>query len=225
MIVTERLPLFPLGTVLFPGLVLPLHIFEERYRTLVKDLLSSPEGAPRRFGVIGIRAGHEIGDAGVPDLYEVGCVAELYKVEAYEDGRYDIVTRGDTRFRLHEVDSSGPYLRGEVELLGEPVGVDAAVRTGEVAGLFGRYQQALRALQGQVPGDPPDLPADPLVLSYLVAATMILDPLDKQQLLGAPDAAERLRLERRLLRRETAILTALPSLPAVDLLRRSVSSN
>ncbi len=67
---SETLPLFPLGTVLFPGLLLPLHIFEERYRQLVRDLVRQPE--PRRFGVVAIREGRETGIDGVAALYEIG---------------------------------------------------------------------------------------------------------------------------------------------------------
>ncbi len=72
--VTERLPLFPLGSVLFPGLVLPLNVFEERYRALARDLLALPEDAPRRFGVVAIRDGHEVAPSG-PDIAEVGAAA------------------------------------------------------------------------------------------------------------------------------------------------------
>ena len=72
------MPLFPLGTVLYPGLVLPLHIFEERYRQLVGDLLDGPE--PREFGVIAIRKGRETGVDGVSALYEIGCAAALRQV-------------------------------------------------------------------------------------------------------------------------------------------------
>jgi Lon protease-like protein len=223
--VTVRLPLFPLGTVLFPGLVLPLHIFEERYRTLVRDLIDLPEGAPRRFGVVAIKAGREVGTDSVAALYDVGCTAELNKVEAYEDGRFDIVTHGGTRFRLLEVDRSGPYVQGDVELLGEESGDRAEWLRAEVVRPFTEYQSRLRGLQGEPEGEPPGLPTDPVVLSYLVAAASILDLTDKQRLLGAPDAATRLRLERSLLRRENAIIDPLPSLPAVDLLRQGVTLN
>ncbi|HEY7880701.1 MAG TPA: LON peptidase substrate-binding domain-containing protein, partial [Streptosporangiaceae bacterium] len=72
---SETIPLFPLGTVLYPALLLPLHIFEDRYRQLVGDLLEGPE--PRRFGVIAIRRGRETGIDGVSALYEVGCAAVL----------------------------------------------------------------------------------------------------------------------------------------------------
>ena len=88
----EMLPLFPLGAVLYPGMLLPLHIFEERYRQLVRDLLDGAE--PRRFGVIAIRKGRETGIDGVQSLYEIGCTAILRRVDRHEDGRFNIVSVG-----------------------------------------------------------------------------------------------------------------------------------
>src|SRR6266487_6592811 len=81
-----------------PGLVLPLHIFEERYRQLVRDLLEGPE--PQEFGVIAIRKGRETGVDGVSALYEIGCAAALRQVARHDDGRFDVVTVGTQRFRL-----------------------------------------------------------------------------------------------------------------------------
>ncbi|NTV38300.1 MAG: hypothetical protein HGA82_03875 [Anaerolineales bacterium] len=106
----KRIPLFPLGLVLLPGMVLPLHIFEERYRGLIEALLSLPDGAVRQFGVICIRAGAEAGQPR-PVVYEVGCTAELREVTPYSDGRFDIVSVGETRFRLVGIDgpSIEPY--------------------------------------------------------------------------------------------------------------------
>src|SRR5215472_16940096 len=127
---SETLPLFPLGTVLFPGLLLPLHIFEERYRQLVRDLRDGPE--PRRFGVIAIRQGRETGVAGIRALYEIGCTATLRQVQELEDGTCDIVTVGTDRFRLTGLDDSRPYLQGKVYLLpeeiGDPAGAAEAAR-------------------------------------------------------------------------------------------------
>src|SRR5215467_13930281 len=117
---STRLPLFPLGSVLFPGLVLPLHIFEPRYRQLVEDLLAGPE--PRQFGVIAIRRGRETGVDGVSALYETGCTAVLRQVERVEDGKFDLVTVGAQRFRLAELGEPAPYLSGVVELLPDEVG-------------------------------------------------------------------------------------------------------
>src|SRR5215467_12101683 len=122
---SEVLPLFPLGAVLYPGMLMPLHIFEDRYRQLIRDLLAGPE--PRRFGVIAIRKGRETGIDGVHSLYEIGCTAALRRVDRLDDGRFDIVTVGAQRFRLLGLDESQPYLQGEVELLAEePVDPAAA---------------------------------------------------------------------------------------------------
>jgi uncharacterized protein len=213
---SETMPLFPLGTVLYPGLVLPLHIFEERYRQLVRDLLAGPE--PQRFGVIAIREGRETGIAGISSLHEVGCTATLRQVEEYEDGRYDLVTVGTQRFRLVELDESQPYLQAEVDLLAEVAGDEAtaglAVRA--VQDAFRRYLGALSERgAGQI--SIPDLPDEPLLLSYLVAASMIVELPDKQTLLAEPDAVRRLAAERGMLAKETTMLRRLPSTPAPDL--------
>ena len=138
---SETLPLFPLGTVLFPGLLLPLHIFEDRYRQLVRDLLDRPE--PRQFGVIAIRQGRETGVDGIQALHEIGCIATLRHVQPLEDGRYDVVTVGTQRFRLAGMDDSKAYFQGEVELLAEP---DALHRLTAERALLSRELTMLRTL-------------------------------------------------------------------------------
>src|ERR1700722_1706607 len=110
---SDLLPLFPLGTVLYPGMVLPLHIFEERYRQLMRDLLDRPE--PREFGVIAIREGRETGVDGITSLYDVGCVAELRTADEHEDGTFEIVTVGTERFRLTRLHQNAAYLQAEFE--------------------------------------------------------------------------------------------------------------
>jgi Lon protease-like protein len=195
----ETMPLFPLGTVLYPGLVLPLHIFEDRYRQMVRDLLDGPE--PRRFGVIAIRKGRETGIDGVSALHEIGCTATLRQVERHDDGRFDLVTVGIRRFRLLGLDHSQPYLRGKISLLAEETGDDAAAALAVHA-----VQRAFREYLDE-----------PVLLSYLVAASMIVDLSDRQALLAEPDAAGRLAAERVLLAKETSMLRKLTSTPATDL--------
>ena len=221
----ESLPLFPLGTVLLPGLVLPLHVFEERYRVLVRELLALPE-EERRFGVIAIRQGREVGADGVQALYEVGCVAHLRRVEPYEDGRFDIVTTGTARFRLDALDEQGPYLTGEVEVLPDAMG-DAPEaplldRAGRAA--FAGYLAALSEASGEEI-ELPELPDNPLVLGFLVAATTALDLDERQRLLALDDGVTRLRAELALLRRETTLLRHLSAAPAPELARGPISLN
>ncbi|MGD0925025.1 MAG: LON peptidase substrate-binding domain-containing protein [Streptosporangiaceae bacterium] len=214
---SETLPLFPLGTVLYPGLMLPLNIFEERYRRLVRDLLDGPE--PRRFGVIAIRKGRETGVDGISALHEIGCTATLREVAEQEDGRFHLVTVGTQRFRVASLDDdSQPYLQGEVELLDEEVGDEAAagLAAQAVQRGFRGYVEAL-ASRESIEVTVPELPDEPLVLSYLVAASMILDLPVRQQLLAEPDAVRRLGAERALLARETTMLRSLTATPAPDL--------
>lgn len=244
---TEMLPLFPLSTVLYPGLPLPLHIFEERYRQLVRDLLAGPQ--PPAFGVVAIREGRETGIDGVSALWPVGCTAMLRQVQRYPDGRYDIVTVGVRRFRLLSLDESRPYWQGEVELLAEDPGDEAAAQTEAdiVRAAFSGYVRALSSLAEHDPareepaeeagagdGDDegagpamsiPDLPAEPVALSYAVAASMIVDLADKQALLAQPDATARLAAERVLLAKETTMLRRLTSAPAPHLRHSPYSNN
>ncbi|SRR6266567_3845731 len=213
---SERLPLFPLGTVLYPGLLLPLHIFEERYRRLVRDLLDGPR--PRQFGVIAIRRGRETGVHGISALHDVGCIAAVRQVREHEDGRFDLVAVGTQRFRLTELDESLPYLQGVLDLLPDEPGDEsaAALAVRAVQPAFHDYLDAL-AKRGVTQISAPDLPDEPVLLSYLVAASMIVDLDDKQDLLAEPDAAGRLAAERGLLSRETTLLRSLTSTPAPDL--------
>ena len=223
--------MFPLGTVLYPGLLLPLHIFEERYRQLIGDLTGGhtgeqpEEGAPA-FGVIAIRQGREVGADGIRELHDVGCTAEIRRVEALPDGRFDLVTTGVRRFRLLRMDvDAAPYVMGEVSYLQEEPGEDGEVLARSVAMHYLAYRDQLLTLQGQAPRVRGPLPSDPLVLSYLVAAAMVLDRQDKQDLLESPDGASRLRAELALLRRERLMLTHLPSLPGADITREAGSPN
>jgi uncharacterized protein len=221
---SERLPLFPLGTVLFPGLVLPLHIFEERYRQLVRDLMEGPE--PGRFGVIAIKKGRETGVDGVSALYEVGCTATLREIQEHDDGRFDLVTVGTQRFRLAGLDSSGPYLQGDVEPIAEDTGEAAAagLAAHAVAEAFRRYVDTLAA-HGLAQVSIPELPEEPVLLSYLVAAAMIIDLPERQALLTEPDALSRLTAEQALLAREMTMLRTLTARPAPDLRHTPYSPN
>ncbi|WP_189129939.1 LON peptidase substrate-binding domain-containing protein [Wenjunlia tyrosinilytica] len=239
---TVSLPLFPLNSVLYPGLVLPLNVFEDRYRRLVADLEAQPEDVPRRFGVVAIRDGSEaapVASSGneaagaaagfgkdlTRSLYPVGCVAEIASVQTLGDGSSELISSGTTRFRVLAIDATGPYLTAEVEELPEQRGDGAGALAAGVARAFRTYQQRLAGARESTLTALQELPDDPSVLSYLVAAATVADTAVKQRLLEAPDTAARLSAELELLRREIAVLRELPSLPAVELTRKAPSPN
>jgi Lon protease-like protein len=223
--VAEALPLFPLGhSVLFPGVLLPLHVFEERYRELVRTLVELPEGTGRRFGVVAIRQGWEVGEDAVSALHDVGCAAELRRVSRYPDGRFDIVSVGTDRFRLRSVDRrSRPYLVGAVDWLpAEPPPAGVAGLAAAVGTLFAEYVDAAAGLQGGLTeqdalqgrlSERDALPDDPVELAYTVAAGAVLALEDRQALLEAETTRARLRAELRLLKRETTMVRRLRALP------------
>ena len=221
---SKMLPLFPLGAVLYPGMLLPLHIFEERYRQLVRDLLEQPE--PREFGVIAIRKGRETGIDGVHSLYEIGCTATLRRVDELEGGRFELVTVGTRRFRLLALDQTLPYLQGEIELLAENA-VDQAAAAPYVHAVQVAFRGYLDALteRGGATVRIEELPSEAVLLSFVVAATMVIDLPERQGLLDEPDTVRRLGAERALLARETAMLRATTSRPAPDLRYTPYSPN
>jgi Lon protease-like protein len=220
------LPVFPLNTVLFPGLVLPLHIFEERYRALVRELVAEPDDGPHEFGVVTLRRGSEVqtppdGDeqpvedtpVTADQLYEVGCTAELRQVTELPAGRFDIVTVGRRRFRVLGVDDAAkPYLTAEVEWLpDEEESVDdvANLLASRVLAAFRTYLELLRP-SAEVLDQVPD---DPTVLSHMVAATAQLTTDERHLLLAAPTTATRLRTELKLLNREASLLARVRAVP------------
>jgi Lon protease-like protein len=207
----DLIPLFPLGTVLLPGAPLPLYIFEERYRKLVADLLGlAPDD--RHFGVVAIQAGREVGADGVKALHEVGCLAQVAAMQANPDGTYQLEAIGSRRFRLLDVDDGAAYLRGEVEWLPEPAG-DADGLVPVVRERYTRYREELARLRDATI-DPPDLPDDPRLLSYVVAATVLADLRDRQTFLEQYDAATRLAVESQWLNRESSLLRLIRAVPA-----------
>jgi uncharacterized protein len=199
----QRLPLFPLGTVLVPGAQLPLQVFEPRYVQLIQDLLTSPD--PPQFGVVAIRHGHEVGAQAARDLHEVGCVARVRRAAAVGDGRYVLIAVGAERFRLERVvaDAGTAYLTGEVTLLDERPG------TGDLAGLAAALREELGRYCVVVGATSSPWPDDPSELSYAVGAAMGLDLGERQALLAVPDIAGRLRRARDLVRRELALARSL----------------
>lgn len=211
----ETIPLFPLGSVLFPGMALPLHVFEERYRQLVRTL-AGYDVARRRFGVVAIRQGWEVGESSVHALFPVGTLAQVRHTSEHPDGRFHLLTVGTDRFRLRAVESgSQPYMMGEVDLLPpEPAtGPEEASLARVVGSLFQDYVKAIAAAQ-RIATVEHELPGGPGELSYLVAAAALFTLEDRQALLEAPAARDRLRHEIWLLKRETTMVHALRAVPA-----------
>jgi Lon protease-like protein len=212
--VAQRLPLFPLGTVLVPGLVLPLHIFEPRYRQLVEDLQALPEDE-QIFGVVAIRDGHEVGEGSLRALYDVGCAAAIQDISTLPDGRSNVVSTGLRRFRLIDLDeeSDAPYLVGLVEWMEEQEGALDPAAPLRSRALWARYTGLLGGFAPQVASD---LPTEAGPLSYLLATATVMPIDERQALLAAPDDATRLRALNTLLAREVGIISVVPSLPLLD---------
>jgi Lon protease-like protein len=217
-------PLFPLNTVVFPGVVTPLHVFEERYRTLIRELLEVEAIFDRTFGIIAIREGYEVGEHGMQSVHRVGTLVQLTEVEAYDDGRFDIEVIGRQRLRVIESDNSGPFLRGEVELLGDTDEPRAAAVAKAALDTFQTYRELLSELRGG-PVLAGEMPSDPAYLSYALASTCLLTLSQRQKLLEAETAVERLGSLRRLLHDEMRAMRALPSLPATEVARTRWSPN
>ena len=142
-----ELPLFPLHTVLCPGVALPLHIFEPRYRALVKHCLD--DGSP--FGIVLIRDGREVG-GGPTSIATVGTVAEIREAGKFSDGRYELLVVGVRRFRIESVTvGREPYLIGQVDELADVVGDPVVARdlTDRVTQRFVRYLALLQPVDGE----------------------------------------------------------------------------
>lgn len=228
-----RLPFFPLHLVLFPHLPLPLHIFEERYRAMTRDLLADGSPYAGRF---------VISSGGEEDTPEgsVGTVAEVRRAERFADGRFALVVVGAERVSLGAVDRSGPYALIEVEPLPESVGdaatagrllpkvqaaldayLDTVKRFVASAASVGRESQEITDVAASLDEvlKPIRLPNDPLAASYAVAGVLQIELNRKQKLLELPDGASRLEAELSLLRREARLLAdgAMPPISRDDL--------
>ena len=198
-----RLDLFPLTSVLLPGASMRLHIFEERYKSMIGACIERGEG----FGVVLSRSGREVGED--LDPVTVGTAAEIERVTPLTEGRLAIVARGRRRFRVARFVQTKPFWAAEVSYLDEPVGpADAAARLrAEAAERFRDYVQALLQLSGREL-EVVQLPDDPAASSFAIADAMQVDAAAKQTLLETPSAAERLNAELKLLDEETRRLRA-----------------
>jgi Lon protease-like protein len=205
---STELPLFPLNTVLFPGTPIHLHIFEERYKRMIRMCLDEQ----RPFGVVLIRRGAEaLGLLAEP--HTVGCTAKIINSQQLEQGRMNIVALGQDRFRILSLDSrSFPYLNGIVELFpieaGDPVEI---TRCGDrLRGQVRRLIQTQLKAAGQML-DITNLPEDPVELAYLAASVLQISVDQKQQLLQIVQAEDLIDRVRFYYRREQALTESILS--------------
>jgi Lon protease-like protein len=199
------LPLFPLDTVLFPGMALPLHIFEPRYKEMIGQCLET--GQP--FGVVLIRRGQEAG-APLPQPYGVGCTAKIIQVDPLDDGNLNILVLGRDRFRILSLEREPhPYLTAQVERLTytnlRPE--EILSRTRRLAPWVRRYAEILAEIDG-VDFDPSTLPHAPLPLALTAAALLQISSWEKQPLLEE-DSAALLEALLQLYRREVTLAVAM----------------
>lgn len=191
-----HLRLFPLRTVLFPGMPLPLHIFEDRYKLMIGECVR--DEAP--FGVVLIRQGVEVG--GPARVYPVGTVARIRQVEKLDDGRMNIFALGEHRFRITEMVQEEPYMSARVAFLPQPISEmdehDLVDLSGAVARAFVTYDR-LTALVDSDWQTQDDLPHGAADIAYLVASAMSLSPREKQALLAQDSVDTLLKAERNAL--------------------------
>lgn len=198
---TMEMPLFPLNVVLFPGMVLPLHIFEPRYRAMIQHCIDSKSP----FGVVLIREGEEVGAAARP--HSVGTAARIVRVQKTPDGRMNITTVGTQRFRIESLDESKPYLVANVRHL--PI-VNSGTRIAgelmqQVRPEVLKYVEMLAKASNQKM-ELQRLPQDPKTLAFVVAIALQVGNDDKQALLELPGIPEMLARELHLLSRENLLM-------------------
>lgn len=192
----SELPIFPLAVVLFPGVPLPLHIFEPRYRQMLRDV----RAGTNLFGVSYFDASTSEKD--LPPAGHVGCVAEVTEAQALPDGRSNILTVGIIRYRLEEyLERGDPYLLARVSYF-EDEEEDAALLSESarsVAETFTRIARAVRTINDERASLPDISDTEPQRLSFLVAAAMEVDTEVKQDLLELRSTFERLQRLRGML--------------------------
>ena len=202
---SELLPLFPLGSVLFPGALMPLHIFEPRYRLLIRRCMERHHP----FGIVLIRSGSEVDPRAEP--YDVGTEAKIVAESPLPGGRSYIVTRGERRFAVENlIPDAEPYLVGQVRYLDEADGDGAASHASVALEALGSYLLAVVAVTDDSRGEralADDLrDALPRDLAYRIAGSLAVDAPQQQALLELETASARLKEETRILNRETELL-------------------
>ncbi len=195
------MPLFPLNTVLFPGMPLYLHIFEPRYKLMIGECIRQQ----RPFGVVLISQGSEVSPN--VSIYSVGTTADITHVKPLAHGEMNIATIGRSRFRILSTHNHQPYLSGIVEDFPVTQQHDASLPNlvNRLTPLVKRYLNIFAAL-GEVEFKMDRLPDDPELLAYLTAIILNVPPPDKQRILEIPSLPEMLSAEYQIIRREALFL-------------------
>ncbi|MCA1829898.1 MAG: LON peptidase substrate-binding domain-containing protein [Actinomycetota bacterium] len=211
-----ELPLFPLHVVLFPGMTLPLQVFEPRYREMLDKVLRGD----RRFGVIAIRRGAEVG--GPAETFDVGCIAEVTRVQRAPDGTLQLLVEGRARFRIEQRLVDDPYPRSDVVIVDEAAGAVSGELLADARSAVRRYLSSVAQIQGS-DVVVPSTSDDAVDTSFILSAAIQVEPPDRQVLLEARDAATRLQLVIALAHREALLLEAVG--PSVGHPRAPISLN
>lgn len=199
-----ELPLFPLNLVLFPGMRLPLHIFEERYKAMIGDCIDRE--VP--FGVVLIREGPEVGGPAEP--FRIGTSARVTQVQRLEEGRMNLLALGERRFDLVEIVQQEPHMVGRIAYKEEAVGeLDSQVLS-DVGQEYGVFLQHIATLAGAW-NAPVEVPESPLNLSFEAVSTLTssieLPQGMRQELLEVDTASERLTRLLPLLKRANELIS------------------
>ncbi|QWC85596.1 LON peptidase substrate-binding domain-containing protein [Nocardioidaceae bacterium] len=223
---SQQLPMFPLNTVVFPGMRVPLNVFEKRYRALVRHLLAEDMPRNRLLGTVAIRAGYEVGEHGAQAVHTTGVLLQMTECTPHSDGGFEIEVLARQRMQLLQMGTTDGFPSGEVELLedDEPDLADADEEAHRALETFEQYRGRLAEMRGEIVRSG-SFGSDPSFLSYALSATALLPMHHRQSLLEAETAADRLRLLRTYLTDEMRSMRALPSLPATEIARSGWSPN
>ena len=195
------MPMFPLGTVLFPHALLPLHVFEPRYRLMTQRVLRGE----REFGVVLIERGSEVG--GGDARFGIGTVARVVRAQELPDGGYALATVGTRRIRVTRWLDDDPFPQAEVVDLADASSADDPAQRSRALDAFATVCELHRRIDPRLPSLPP-IDEAPARASYEIAALAPIGPLDAQRVLEAPNAADRLDLLAELLDDHARVLRA-----------------
>jgi uncharacterized protein len=204
-----ELPLFPLNLVLFPGMPLNLHIFEERYKLMINECIDQR----KPFGVVLI-SNKRPDTAHDADAHLIGCTAEITQVQPLKEGRMNIATVGKERFQVQSFQHDKPYLSGTVELypLASEVDADTIQNSRRLRAYLLQYLEGLQKAK-QVQFDANHLPGEPAALAYLASVLLQAEPQEKQSLLAEESLKSLIQLLLTTYRHETMLMETLLNPP------------